>query len=35
MQMAADDGRKLVEEYQQLTQKIARSVGNGWPTAST
>ncbi len=35
MQMAADDGRRLVDECQQLTQKIARSVGNGWPTAST
>jgi len=35
MQMAADDGRRLVDDYQQLTQKIARSVGNGWPTGST
>ena len=29
MQMAADDGRKLVEEAQQLTQKFAQSLGNG------
>ena len=35
MQMAAEDGRRLVDEYQQLTQKITRSLGNGWPTAST
>jgi Phasin protein len=31
MQMAADDGRKLVEEAQQITQKFARSLGNGRP----
>ena len=35
MQMAADDGRRLVEESQQITQKIAKSLGTGWPTAST
>ncbi len=35
MQMAADDGRRLVDEAQQITQKIAQSMGNGWPTAST
>jgi hypothetical protein len=35
MQMAADDGRRLVDESQQITQKIAQSLGNGWPTAST
>jgi hypothetical protein len=35
MQMAADDGRKLVDEAQQITQKIAQSMGHGWPTAST
>jgi hypothetical protein len=35
MQMAAEDGKQLVEEYQQLTQKIAKSLGNGWPSAST
>ena len=31
MQMAADDGRKLAEEAQQLTQKFAKSLGNGRP----
>jgi hypothetical protein len=31
MQMAADDGRKLVEEAQQMTQKLAQSLGNGRP----
>jgi len=35
MQMAADDGRRLVDESQQITQKLAKSLGNGWPTAST
>jgi Phasin protein len=35
MQMAADDGRRLVDEAQQMTQKFAKSMGNGWPTAST
>jgi hypothetical protein len=29
MQMAADDGRKLVEEAQQMTQKFVQSLGNG------
>jgi hypothetical protein len=29
IQMAADDGRKLVEEAQQITQKFAQSLGNG------
>ena len=31
MQMAADDGRKLVEEAQQMTQKLTQSLGNGRP----
>lgn len=35
MQMAADDGRRLAGDAQQITQKIAQSLGNGWPTAST
>jgi hypothetical protein len=35
MQMAADDGRRLVDEVQQITQKITQSMGNGLPTAST
>jgi hypothetical protein len=35
MQMAADDGRKLVEEAQQITQKFAQSLGNGRPGMTT
>ncbi len=35
MQMAADDGRRLVEQSQQITQKIAQSLGTGWVAAST
>src|SRR5262245_8374644 len=35
MQMAADDGRQLFEECQKITQKIGRSMSNGWPKAST
>jgi hypothetical protein len=35
MQMAADDGRKLVEEAQQITQKFAQSLGNGRPGITT
>jgi hypothetical protein len=35
MQMAADDSRRVVDEAQQMTQKFAKSLGNGWPTAST
>lgn len=31
MQMAADDGRKIVEEAQQMTQKFVQSLGNGRP----
>ena len=31
MQMAADDGRKLVEEAQQISQKLTQSLGNGRP----
>ena len=35
MKMAADDGRKLADEAQKITQKITKSLGTGWPTAST
>ena len=31
MQMAADDGRKLVQEAQQMTQKFTQSLNNGRP----
>ena len=36
MKMAADDGLKLADEAQKITQKITKSLGNaGWPAAST
>jgi hypothetical protein len=35
MQMAADDARQFVGDSQQAVQKLAKSLGNGWPTAST
>ncbi len=35
MQMAADDGRRIVEQSQQITQKIAQSLGKGWSAAGT
>jgi hypothetical protein len=35
IQMAADDGRKLVEEAQQMTQKVVQSLGNGRPGMTT
>jgi len=31
VQMAADDGRRLAEEAQQVTQKLTQSLGNGRP----
>jgi len=36
MQMAAEDGRQLVEDCQKVTQKMTRSLsGTGWPTTSS
>jgi len=35
MKMAADDARKLADEAQKITQKITKSLGTGWPAAST
>jgi len=36
MQMAADDGRQLVEDCQKITQKMTRSLSStGWPTTSS
>lgn len=35
MQMANDDSRRVVDEAQRITQKIAKALGNGWPAAST
>jgi hypothetical protein len=30
MKMAADDGRLLADEAQQITQKITKALSNGW-----
>jgi hypothetical protein len=36
MQMAAEDGRQLVEDCQKMTQKMTRSLSStGWPTTSS
>ena len=36
MQMAAQDGRQLVEDCQKITQKMTRSLSStGWPTTSS
>jgi Phasin protein len=35
MQMAADDGRRLFEGCQSVSQKVTRSLSNGWPKASS
>jgi Phasin protein len=36
MQMAAEDGRQLVEDCQKITQKMIRSLSSaGWPTTSS
>ncbi len=35
MKMAADDGRLMADEAQKVVQKITKSLGNGWPGAST
>ncbi|MGB8999394.1 MAG: phasin family protein, partial [Pseudolabrys sp.] len=35
MQMAAEDARQLVDESQQLMQKVTHSLGNKLPSAST
>ena len=36
MKMAADDGRRLADEAQLITNKITKSLGTGgWPAAST
>lgn len=31
MQMTAEDGQRLFNECQQITQKITKSLGNTWP----
>lgn len=35
MQMAMDDGRRLFGEFQDITNEIASSAPNGWPSDST
>ena len=35
MQMAAEDGRRLYDDCQKITQTITRSLSNGWPATST
>jgi hypothetical protein len=35
MQMAAEDGQRLMEDCQKITQKVTRSLSNGWPTAGS
>jgi hypothetical protein len=35
MQMAAEDGQRLLDDCQKITQQITRSLSNGWPSAST
>src|SRR5262245_44508267 len=35
MQMAAEDGRRLYDDCQKITQTITRSLSNGRPMAST
>ncbi len=35
MQMAADDGRRIFEQSQQIVQKVAQSLGKGWSAASS
>jgi hypothetical protein len=32
--MAAEDGRQLLHDCQETTQKLTRSLSSGWPTAS-
>jgi hypothetical protein len=33
VQMAAADGRRLVEDSQAITQKLTQSLAKGWPAA--
>lgn len=35
VQMAADDGRRMAAEYQEIMDKVTRSLTKGWPGAST
>jgi hypothetical protein len=35
MQMAAEDGHRLMEDAQKITQKMTRSLSNGWPSGGS
>jgi hypothetical protein len=35
MQMTAEDGQRVFKDCQQITQKITKSLTNGWPSGST
>ena len=35
MQMSAEDGRRLMEDCQRITQKITQSLSNGRPTGGS
>jgi hypothetical protein len=35
MQMAAEDGRRMSDEYQRFLQKFTRLLPSGWPTGRT
>jgi len=35
LQMAAEDGRRLSAECQEIMGKVSRSLSKGWPTGST
>jgi hypothetical protein len=35
MQMTAEHGQRVFKDCQQITQKITKSLTNGWPSGST
>jgi phasin protein len=35
MQMAAEDGQRMLTDCQKITQQLTRSLSNGWPSGST
>ena len=35
MQMAADDGKRLSSECQEMMGKLAKSLSRGWPSGGT
>ena len=35
MKMTAEDGQHLLDDCQKITQKVTKSLGNGWPMAAT